>query len=188
MHGGDVMVEFDKYDMLQYELFEQLIPELLYHAEKEIRKLLLENLQSEYPGSVYDLFEKLCEDDQINCPYSESDFAVKYFEVGGIEFVEIAVPGTTNQINHCIRAYVLSAHERENPDEKHVRYFIIKKFRGNEGIYAMYVSPDGELQLGSDLTGRLEDRDYEYRAVGRDFIMVLSKELDFIEAEVRVDE
>lgn len=182
------MVEFDKYDMLQYELFEQLIPELLYHAEKEIRKLLLENLQSEYSGSIYDLFEKLCEEDKVSCPYSESNFAIKYFEVSGIEFVEIAVPGTTNQINHCIRAYILSAHERENPDKKHVRYFIIKKFRGNEGIYVMYVSPDGELQLGSDLTDHLEDRDYEYRAVGRDFIMVLSKELDFREAEVRVDE
>lgn len=177
------MEKFDKYDMLKYELFEQLIPTLLYEEENNVGKLLLEELENEADRAVYDLFCRLCEDDKIDCPYEISDFAIKKYEMSGIRFIELSLPESNDQINHVVRAYVLIAHERKNPEIEFVRYFIIKKFRDKGQIYVMYVSAEDELQLGTDLTDYADDREYERRAVGRDYLMVLSKELKYGEEQ-----
>ena len=171
------MLEFDQYDKMKYELFEQLLPTLLYDDRDNVGDYLLQMLEDNSDEAVYDLFCKLCEDDKVDCPYKASDFAINRYEEGGVRFIELSLPESSDQITHVVRAYVLIAHGRKNPDEKFVRYFIIKKFRKTGQIYILYVSADDELQLGSELTDHADDREYERRALGRDYLLVVAKEL-----------
>ena len=41
------MVEFDHYDKLKYELFEQLLPVLLYEEKDDVGKILLSHIHNE---------------------------------------------------------------------------------------------------------------------------------------------
>lgn len=173
------MLEFDKYDMLKYELFEQLIPDMLYTGPDEIQQLFLQELENEEENHVYELFCKLCDEDEVPCPYGEHSFSIERFEEGGVQFIEITVPPSSYQINHVLRAYVLIAHERKNPEVKHLRYFIVKKFLEKGMVHVMYISPEGESLLGDELTSHIENRKYEHHAVARNFFMVLLNELHF---------
>lgn len=180
------MVEFDQYDKLKYELFEQLLPVLLYEEKDDVGKILLEELEAEYDGAVYDLFCRLCEDDKIECPYDKCDLAIKKYEMSGIQFIELSLPETTANINHAVRAYVLTAYGRKEPEKKYVRYLYIKKFHKIGQLYVMYISKDEELQLGSEVTDYTDDFERERRIVGRDFLMVLAKELEVGEKKEEV--
>lgn len=178
------VLKFEKYDMLKSRLFEQLIPDLLYNREEEAHDIFLEALENSEENIVYDLFCKLCEKDGVECLYKEEAFTINRFEEGGIRFIEISVPESSPQINYALRVYVLSAREKENPEVNHIRYFLVKKFREKEMVYVMYIAPDNEVMLGDDLTNHIEDREYEHRAVGRNFILVLLNEIHLEETDI----
>ena len=172
------MLVFDKLDMLKCELFEQLMADMLYKGPEDARLMFLDELENEADNIVYKMFHKLCVDDGVECPYDEDAFTISRFEDGGIRFIEISVPESSRQSDYVLRAYVLTAHEQENSQRKCWRYFFVKKFREEETMHVIYVSPEGEVMLGSDLTDRINDKDYEHCAVAQDFVMVLLKELN----------
>lgn len=65
--------------------------------------------------------------------------------------------------NHAVRAYVLTAYGRKEPEKKYVRYLYIKKFHKIGQLYVMYMSKDEELQLGSEVTDYTDDLERERR-------------------------
>lgn len=180
-------MEFDKYDVLKYELFEQLLPEMLYTMAEEEREILIEELENTSENEIFDLFSRLCKADKVNCPYEEKDFSINRFEKGGVRFIEMRVPESSAQINQVLRAYILIAHERKNEEIKHMRYFMVKKFFQNGMVHVMYITPDNEVMLGDELTNHMDDKQYEYRTVARNFIMVLLNELIVGKAEVELN-
>ena len=170
-------MEFNKYDVLKYELFEQLLPEMFYTMKEEERDLFIEELENTSGNEIYDLFKRLCKEDKVNCSYEEKDFAINRFERGGVRFIEMCVPESTAQINQVLRVYILIACERKNEEKKHMRYFLVKKFFENGMVHIMYITPDNELMLGDELTNHMDDKEYEYCSVARNFIMVLLNKL-----------
>lgn len=183
-------MKFDKYNVLKYELFEQLLPEMFYTMKEEERDLFIEELENTSGNEIYDLFNSLCKEDKVNCPYEEKDFAINRFERGGVRFIEMCVPESSAQINHVLRAYILIAHERKNEEIKHMRYFMVKRFFQNGMVHVMYITPDNEVMLGDELTNHMDDKKYEYRTVARNFIMVLLNELIVgkVEAELNLED
>lgn len=170
-------MEFDKYDLIKYEIFEELFPELLYKINQEEREKIIEELEISSENKIYELFNRLCEEEKIDCPYDKNDFTIHRFEEGGIQFIEISVPEPSHQINHILRAYIMVVRERGNEEKKHMRYFVIKRFFKDESVHVMYVTPDKEVMLGDELTDHMDDKAYEHRAVARNFIVVLLNEI-----------
>lgn len=175
------MKEFDKLDLLKSELFECLLPAMVYRGEAVVRELVLDNLESEYQDSVYKLFERLCEEDGINCPYTEEAFKIDRVEEGGLQFIIMSLPESHHKVNQILRAYIVYAWERKNPEKRQVRFFYIKRFCNNDEIYVMYVSPTGEIMLGDEVTNYMGDVVAERRIVARSFIVDLLNELQLRE-------
>ena len=176
-NNGDEELDYNKYDLLKYELFEQLLPSLLYSLDEEKYKMFMEDLTSEIVNLVYQLFTKLCKEDKVECPYKKEDFAIDIVDEAGLEFVIVSIPAWSPQINSVLRIYIITARERENPDKKHTRYFYIKKFADKGMVHVMYVSPSDELLLGDEVTNHVGDMAYERRTVARNLMVVLIDEL-----------
>ena len=176
-NNGDEELDYNKYDLLKYELFEQLLPSLLYSLDEEKYKMFMEDLTSETVNLVYQLFTKLCKEDKVECPYKKEDFAIDIVDEAGLEFVIVSIPAWSPQINSVLRIYIITARERENPDKKHTRYFYIKKFADKGMVHVMYVSPSDELLLGDEVTNHVGDMAYERRTVARNLMVVLIDEL-----------
>ena len=176
-NNADEELDYNKYDLLKYELFEQLLPSLLYSLDEEKYKMFMEDLTSETVNLVYQLFAKLCKEDKVECPYKKEDFAIDIVDEAGLEFVIVSIPAWSPQINSVLRIYIITATERENPDKKHTRYFYIKKFADKGMVHVMYVSPSDELLLGDEVTNHVGDMAYERRTVARNLMVMLIDEL-----------
>lgn len=181
----ETRLDFDKYDMLKYELFEQLIPDMLYTGSDKEREMFLEGLEDKAGNMAYCLFKRLCDEDKVLCPYDKEDFSMDWFEEGGVHFTEITVPEASPEINYVLRAYVVKTYERQNSNKKHFRYFVVKRFHDNGMIHVLYFSPENEWLLGEELTNHVEDKEYEHRSVARSFIIILMNELDFGGTEIK---
>lgn len=168
--------KYNKYDLLKYELFEQLLPRLLYTLSEEQKKVFLEEIEAEAGNMVYELFKRLCDEDGIDCPYCEDDFPAEAVHEGGLSFISVAIPESEFQVNQVLRVYFLTAHERQNHEKQHTRYFYIKKFIDKGMVHVMYISPKEEPMLGDELTNHMDDRAYERRALARNFMIILMDE------------
>lgn len=148
--------EYDEYDCLRYELFEILIPAMLYQGTEEEKDEFFKFLKQDGKSLIHDMFRIICEDDGLAYPYEKTDFEVRVFERGGINILQILLPPYNSQVNDILRAYLLFAKSGTAR-----RYFMIKRFkRGNSFI--LYVNPESEKFLGEELTEHLGDMEYEY--------------------------
>lgn len=170
-------LDYNKYDLLKYELFEQLLPSLLYSLDEEKHQVFLDELASDTGNIMYELFTKLCKEDKVECPYHEDDFAIDVVSEGGLDFFIVSIPESSPGINAVLSAYIVTVRERENPDRRHTRYFYIKKFADKGMVHVMYVSPSDELLLGDEVTNHVGDRAYECRTIARNLMVVLMDEL-----------
>lgn len=184
-NNWDEEIDYNKYDLLKYELFEQLLPSLLYSLDEEKYKMFMEDLASETGNIIYELFAKLCKEDRVECPYDKKDFAIDIVDEGGLEFVIVSIPKWSPKINSALRAYIVTVSERENPDKKYTRYFYIKKFADKGMVHVMYVSPSDELLLGDEVTNHVGDIKYECRTIAKNLMVVLMDELKITGADVK---
>jgi len=177
------MEKLDKYDILKYELFECLLPGLLYKGALEERCALITELEDEKENLIEQLLRRMCTEDDIEYPFKEDAFQIHKYEKGGVHFIEIKIPESNHQINYVLRAYILYAKEREAEERMHWRYFLVKKFCGKGNVHIFYVTPDIEMLMGDELTDRADDRKYEHRCLVRLFLNVLIEELGIGEGE-----
>lgn len=173
----DAVQECDVHDLLKLELFEHLLPQVLYNATEEEHKICLKELAMEKEKVVYGLFERMCQEYSVECPYKEDDFALDSINEGGLEFVIVSIPESTSRMNAILRVYIISASERENPDKIYTRYLYIKKFAEKGSVHVMYVSPSDESILGDELINHMDDIAFERRTVARTFLIALLNEL-----------
>ena len=171
------MENLDKYDLLKYELFECLLPGMLYTGSMKERESFIEELEKEEENLIRHLLKKMCEEDGVPYAFADDAFPIHLFEQGGIHLIEIELPESNSQINQVLRAYIVYVNERTQENKMHWRYFLIKKFCGTGKIHILYVSPDNEMLLGNELTSRADDRKYEHKCLIRTFVSVMIEEL-----------
>ena len=171
------MENLDKYDMLKYELFECLLPDMLYTGSMKEKVSFIEELERDEENLIRHLLEKMCEEDGVPYAFEEDAFQIQKIEQGGIHFIEIEIPESSPQINYVLRAYILYATGRIKENKIHWRYFLVKRFCADGKVHILYVSPDRELLLGDELTG---DKKQEHRCLARTFLSVMAEEMGVV--------
>ena len=170
----NVNKRYCKYDCLRFELFESLLPQMLYCGAEKEKEEFFSSLEQDGRTLVHDMYKILCEDDGVPYPYEEKDFKVEIFERGGINILQILLPPYNPNINNVLRAYLLYTKYGDGRDTK--RYFVIKRFKdGNISI--LYINAKMEALLGEDLTEHTGDTEYEYKKLVSDYAKILILEL-----------
>lgn len=161
---------------LRYELFEALLPRMVYKEAGMELHGLLQILQKEKECLVFAMFKELCEESCVSCPYSKGDFQTELFERGGVGVIQMNLPPYNPAISDIVRAYLLFSADVEGTLA--ARYFLIRRFR-NGRFFILYVTPEGRALLGEELTGHELDLDYEHWRVVNVFAKVISKDYGF---------
>ncbi len=162
--------EYDGYDCLRYELFETLIPAMLYKGTEKERDEFFGFLKQDRKTFIHDMYQTLCEDDSLPYPYENSDFEVRIFERGGVNILQILLPSYNQNISDILRAYFLFAKSDDSRDTR--RYFLIKRFK-NGKIFILYANPECEKLLGEELTEHTGDMEYEYWRLVRSYVKTI---------------
>ena len=132
------MGNLDKYDMMKYEFFECLMPDMLYTGNWEERVSFIEELEKGEENLIRHLMRKMCEEDGVPYAFEEDAFPIHLFEQGGIHLIEIELPESNSQINYVLRAYIVYVNERTPENNMHWRYFLVKKFCTDGKIHILY--------------------------------------------------
>lgn len=162
--------KYNNYDCLRYELFEVLIPAMLYQGTEEENNEFFRLLMQEGKTLLYDMYNKLCEEDKLSFSFEKADFGVEVFERGGINILQIKLPPGNPDIADILRAYVLFMKGKDGTYNK--KYFVIKRFIDGE-IFNLHITPGMEKLLGEELTGNAGDMEYEYWKLVRDYVRAI---------------
>lgn len=158
--------EYDGYDCLRYELFETLIPAILYKGTEKERDEFFWFLKQDGKTFIHDMYQTLCEDDGLPYPYENPDFEVRIFERGGVNILQILLPSYNPNIGDILRAYFIFTKSDDSRDTR--QYFLIKRFK-NGKIFILYANPECEKLLGEELTEHTGDMEYEYWRLVRSY-------------------
>lgn len=151
--------EYDRYDCLRFELFETLIPEILYKGTEKEKNDFFGLLKQSGKNFIHVMYQALCEEDGLPYPYENIDFEVEFFQKGRVNFLQILLPPYNQNISDILRVYLLFTKSDDNGDTR--RYFLIKRFRDGK-IFILYINPEGKKLLGEELTKHAGDMEYEY--------------------------
>ena len=166
--------DYDGYDCLRYELFETLIPAMLYKGTEQEQDEFFGFLKQDGKVFIHDMYQTLCEDDGLPYPYDNSDFGVRIFERGGVNILQILLPSYNPNISDILRAYFIFTKRDNSRDTR--RYFLIKQFK-NGKIFILYANPECEMMLGEELTEHIEDMEYEYWRLVRSYAKTMLWEM-----------
>lgn len=166
--------EYNYYDYLRYELFEILIPRMLYKGTRKENDRFFQLLLQENKKLVHDIYKTLCEDDGLPYPYEKEDFEAEIFSRGNINVLQILLPPNNPDISDILRAYLLFTKYADKGLIK--KYFVIKRF-GNGSIFNLHITSDIEGVLGEELTAHIGDMEYEYRILVRDYIRTIIQDM-----------
>ena len=159
-------MEYDRYDCLRYELFETLIPAMLYKGTEKERDEFFGFLKQDGKIFIHDMYQTLCEDDGLPYPYGKPDFEVEIFERGGVNILQILLPSYNPNISDILRVYLLFTKSDDSRDTR--RYFVIKRFKDGK-IFILYANPECEKLLGEELTEHTGGMEYEYWRLVRSY-------------------
>lgn len=166
--------KYDHYEYLRYELFEELIPRMLYQDTGEEQNDFFQLLLQENGNLIYDMYKTLCEDDGLPCPYKRKDFEAAKFERGGVNILQMLTPRNSPEISGVLRAYLLYMKHGDGGFMK--KYFVIRRFQ-NGNVFNLYITPEAEGVLGEELTGHAGDMEYEYWKLVRDFTRIMIQDM-----------
>lgn len=166
--------KYNHYDYLRWELFEKLIPSMLYKGTEEQKEEFFQSLIHDGKNVIHSLYDIICEEDKLPYPYEKEDFEVNVFERGGINFLQILFPSYNPNINDILRTYLLFSKLADG--SYMIRYFVIKRFRSGN-VFNIYVTPEEENLLGEELTDHVGDMEYEYWKLARDYVKVVLQDI-----------
>lgn len=162
--------EHDRYDCLRYELFETLIPVMLYKGTEKEKNEFFGFLKQDGKAFIHAMYQTLCEEDDLPYPHEKADCEVEVFERGGVNILQILLPPHNPNISDILRAYLLFAKRGDSTDTR--RYFVIKQFK-NGKIFILHTSSECEQLLGEELTEHTGDMEYEYWRLVRTYAKVI---------------
>lgn len=149
-------------DLIRWELFEKLLPQMLYTGQEDKRDAVFRYLKNEGQSFVFSMFLDLCREDMRPCPYSEKEFKSKNISRGTVEMIQVELPPYNSGISDILRVYVLYPKTSSHISDK--LYFIIKRFMTGEAI-VLYAPAAGDPVEVADLSGHLDDMEFEYKAL-----------------------
>ncbi len=99
-------MEPTKLELIRFELEHILIPQYYYSESKETSEQMIElMLTGEFMLAV---FHEICKEDQVECPYSESDFPAKFFEYKSMKVIQIDMPEADGtRVRQALRLYFI---------------------------------------------------------------------------------
>ena len=162
--------EYDRYDCLRFELFETLIPAMLYKGTEKEKNEFFGYLKQDGKAFIQDMYQTLCEEDGLSYPHEKAEFEIEIIERGGVNILQILLPPHNPNINDILRAYLLFAKRGDSIDTR--RYFVVKRFK-NGKIFILYANPQCEQLLGEELTEHIGDMEYEYWKLVRTYAKVI---------------
>lgn len=162
--------EFDHYEVLKWELFEKLFPKMIYYGGEGERDDFFRSLREDGQRLAFMMFEALCMEDKVDCPYKTEDFQAEAISRGNIGMVKIQPPECSPKSSGILRAYVAYSEKADAPQAR--LYFFIKRFAGGEAIL-MYADQKGEALKVEELTGHMGDIEYEYWRVAASYARII---------------
>ncbi len=172
-------MEFRCIDGLKWELFEELLPKLLYMQNEEREDDFFHVLKERGQNIVYEILRQLCEEDQAECPYEADAFSVSCFSRASLHFIQMNLPPYNPSINDIVRAYIVYS------DETEPLYFLIKHFKEGE-TFILYVTSDFQVLKADELTRHEEDRNFEYWKLAVNYLTIY-KDIHAEESESKED-
>lgn len=167
-------IGYCKYDCLRHELFETLLPEMLYRGTKKEKDEFFSSMKQDGKTLLRDMYGIMCEDDGVPYPDGKIEFGVEVFERGGVNILQILLPSYNPNISDILRAYILFMKRGDGKGTK--RYFVIKRFKDGT-VFILYVNAEMGVLLGEELTGHIGDMEYEYHKLVSDYVKILILEL-----------
>ena len=166
---------FEPQELMRFEFFEYLLPFLVHTGTEEERQDTYTALKEDGCRFLYEMFEVMCNQDQVENPFRETDFKVTVFVRGGFELLKIDLPPYNPAHNDVLRAYLVSVREKDGTHRKKcftIRYFVEGK------TCVMYIDEELETWLAEELDReRLDDPEYEYRRVVNCFVVSYLKDM-----------
>lgn len=166
-------MQYNRYDYLRYELFEILIPSMLYEGTEEQKEEFYQLLIHDGKNVIHNMYNVLCTDDKLPYPYEKEDFEVNMLERGGIRILQILLPPHNPEISDILRAYLLFTRLQNGNCIK--RYFVIKRFKEGS-VFNLCITPEMEKLLGVELTEHVGDMEYEYWKLARDYSRLIFRD------------
>ena len=166
--------KYSYYDYLRQELFEELIPKMLYKGTEEESSRFFQQLFQENKRLVRDMFQTLCEDDGVAYPYHNKDFETEILERGGIHMLQILLPPGDPGISDVLRAYLMYTKKKDG--SLIIKYFVIRRFEDG-AVFILHITPEMEELLGEELTEHIGDMEYEYWRLVRDFARMMIRDM-----------
>ena len=163
-----------KYDCLRHELFETLIPEMLYRGTQKEKDEFFKFMKQDGKALLRDMYGIMCEDDGVPYPDGKIEFGVEVFNRGGVNILQILLSPYNPNISDILRAYILYMKRGDGRGTK--RYFVIKRFKDGT-VFNLYVSAEMIVLRGEELTEHIGDMEYEYHKLVCDYAKILVLEL-----------
>lgn len=165
---------YDYYDYLKYELFETVLPGMLYEKNDAEQEEFFQYLLQDQEKVIREMYSTMCDDDGVTYPYAEGDFEANLFEMQGVNFLQIQMPEHHREISDILRAYILFSNGDDESCMK--KYFLIKRF-DDGGVFSLHITPEGKGLLGEELTDCSGDMEGEYMSLARDYIRLLVQDM-----------
>ncbi len=159
--------EYNLYDCLQSELFEILLPRMLFTGTRKEQEDFFRFMLEKKQVMIHDLFEVLCKNNHVPYPYRASDFEVEMLERGGISFLQILIPKQPESRSDILRVYLLFMEGNDGRCIK--KYFVIRRLDDGT-VFILHITPGLKGILGKELTDCLGDMEKEYLELARDFV------------------
>lgn len=146
-------------ERLRYELFDKLLPMMLYQGTDKEREAFFTTLHDDGQSLIYAMLQDMCRHDKIECPYALEDFGVNITSYENIGFIQINLPACNDKCNATLRAYLLFP---QKADAAHnCLYFIIKRFQDGS-VYILHINRECNALIIEKLTGNCHGINYEH--------------------------
>lgn len=160
--------DFSQHDLMRFEFFEHLLPHLIYTGTPKQQDEILGYLREDGMNFIQEMIAVMCNQDQIEYPYKDTDFFVERLERGGAELIRMDLPAYSKQHNDIIRAYLVTI---KAPDGKLIKKYYTIRYFVEGPVCIMYVDADGEIWVNEKLDmDRFGDMEYEYWRVANCFV------------------
>lgn len=146
-------------DLVRWEFFEKLLPQMLYTGIGGKGDEAFNCLKEDGQRFIYEMLSCLCKDDKKACPYQVKDFEINFISRDTVNMMRIALPPYNPGISDIVRSYILYSEDFGNTSEK--LYFIVKSFETGE-VILLYVPPQGNPVEMAEFTEHFGDPEFEY--------------------------
>lgn len=162
--------ETDYHDRLRWELFEKLMPQMLYCGDDDERNKIFESLREDAQGLTYYIYQSVCGIDKEECRYKAEDFQAEVLSRGNIGMIKIRLPEHNPDVSDILRVYVVYS---EKADELSSRlYFIVKRFVEGQ-VVIMYINSQLEALSVEEITDHAGNMEYEYWRIAVNYARII---------------